>query len=213
MTAARHLEPLISIEEYYELEDKSEAKHEFQYGRIVAMAGADIQHVRIQTNFVSSLGNLLRGKPCEVFGSDLRLRLDRKERTFYPDATIICGQPQFEALRDGRPGKSVINPRVLVEVLSPSTADHDRGEKFDRYREIASFEEYVLIAQEEARIDTFRRLEDGTWRFETFVGLDATLKISCLPVTVPLKEIYFGVTFPPPKPIKKDRRDLDGDDD
>lgn len=201
MTAALSTQPSVTLEEYYALEEKSQAKHEFRHGRIIAMAGADIQHVRIQQNVYGEARSALKGKPCESFNSDLRLRLSGKERTFYPDAMIICGEPRYDTLRDGSAGKSVINPRVIIEVLSDSTETYDRKEKFDLYRQIESLEEYILIAHNEPRIETYRRMLDGGWRFNVVTALESQLTISSVNITIPLAEIYAGVTFPsPPEP-------------
>jgi Uma2 family endonuclease len=186
-----------TVEEYLELERQSEQKHEFRDGEIVAMAGASPAHVLIAANFLGEIREALKGKPCRAYGSDLKVASVSRGQITYPDGSIICGPSEFHpaagVLRD-----VVTNPRVLIEVLSPSTEQYDRTMKFDLYREIASFEEYVLVAQQFPRVETYRRYPDGSWRFEPFVGIEASARLATVEVSVPLREIYAAVEFPPP---------------
>lgn len=187
---------LYTIEEYLRIERDSTQKHEFRHGEIIAMAGGSPEHALIVANVVRELGNALKGKPCHVYSSDLKIAVADGSRATYPDGSIICGplaiHPAAGTKRD-----LVSNPRVLIEVLSPSTEHYDRTDKFDHYREIESFEEYVLIAQDSPRVETYRRFPDRSWRFEAFAGIDSTACLGSVGVEVSLREIYSGVSFPP----------------
>ena len=182
-----------TVEEYLRLEEDSLEKYEYRDGEIVAMAGGTPDHSLILANVIGELRARLKGKPCRLYESNLRVKDPRKVLYHYPDATIICGPALFEA-QDAKKS-TVINPRVIVEVLSPSTEGYDRGMKFSRYREIESFEEYVLITQEEPSIETFLRQPDGTWSLAAYNGRDAIAKIRCLGIDLPLAEVYAGVEF------------------
>jgi Uma2 family endonuclease len=140
----------MSVEEYLEFERASETKHEYYGGEVLAMAGASYDHNTIVGNIFATLHAQLRGKPCRVNFSDIRVPIPDSGLFTYPDLTVVCGPPQF---RDER-RDSLLNPKVIIEVLSPSTESHDRGKKFQHYRTIASLDEYVLIAQETLRFDT-----------------------------------------------------------
>jgi Uma2 family endonuclease len=185
-----------TVEEYLRRERDSHEKHEYRDGEIVAMAGASPNHVLIATNLLIEIGNALKGQPCRVYTSDLKVASLRRRQITYPDGSIICGSPEIHPAA-GSESDVVTNPRVLIEVLSPSTEHYDRTTKFDIYRDIPTFEEYVLVEQRSPRIETYRRFEDGSWRFQAFVGLDATATIAAVGVTIPLSEVYASVTFEP----------------
>jgi Uma2 family endonuclease len=121
--------------------------------------------------------------------------LSGRPKFVYPDITVICGEPISDA--EDTQGETYLNPTAIVEVLSPTTERYDRKGKFDRYRAVESFREYVLISQEAARVELFHRQPDGTWSFDVAVGLDSVARFRSLDVEVPLTEIYTGVTFPP----------------
>jgi len=224
-----------TVEEYLRLDNESDEKHEYWDGfivplsQLIAMAGGTFEHSLITTNFTSALNARLKGGPCRVMGSDLRIKVPRSPFYLYPDASVICDPPLFDPQAGGRttvlnprvavylyPDASVIcdpplfdpqaggrttvlNPRVAVEVLSPSTEAYDRGKKLQRYLQIPSLEEYVLIAQAEPSIDTYFRHPDGSWTFSVAYGLDATVTLRSLGVSVPLGEVYANVDFPPPQ--------------
>ena len=183
-----------TVQEYLRLEDAADERHEFRDGEILDMPGNVTTHVRIATNLTRRLAERLDGTDCEVLGSDQRVRADRS-RYCYPDLTVACHPLEY----DPPAGEVVLtNPRVLVEILSPSTELADRGEKFTRYRNNASFEEYLLVAQDRPRVEPFRRRPDGEWTIGQIVdGLDAVLQVRCLGVDLPLAQVYAGVTFPP----------------
>jgi Uma2 family endonuclease len=182
-----------TFEEYLRLEEASPEKHEFRHGRIVSMAGGTYEHALISTNVVGYLRGQLAGSPCRALGSDMRVRLGSDVRS-YPDASAVCGPPQFDPQDPKR--TTITNPRVIVEVLSPSTAAYDRGEKFQDYLRIESLQEYVLVSQDQPRVETFFRQPDGTWAFAYFEGLETVAKFRSVGVDVALREVYAGITFP-----------------
>ena len=193
-----------TVDEYLRMERDSLEKHEFHDGEILAMAGNTPDHSLIASNLIREIGIRLKGKSCRVYESNLRLRAGRSQRYVYPDLSVICGPVQFDPLDTKQ--ETATNPRVLVEILSPTTEAYDRGEKFDRYREIASLEEYILVWQHAPRVELFRRQADGTWTFSAAVGTDSTIKFA-LGIELPLSDVYDGITFPPAPPAPIDDRD------
>lgn len=185
---------LISIEEYFQREEASEAKHDYIDGRIYAMAGGSPEHSLIAMNVGSEARGKLKGKPCRVYGSDLLISIPRKPFTHYPDVSIICGDVQFDP-RDRRK-HTAVNPTVVFEVLSPSTAKYDRSVKFDHYRELETFREYVLIFQDKREIHTFFLHDDGTWTFNVLTSV-SKLPLRSVQIELDIDEIYAGITFPP----------------
>jgi Uma2 family endonuclease len=183
-----------TIEEYLELERVSEQRHEYQDGEILAMAGGSPQHSFIVANVIGEVRDALKGKPCRVAESNLRVRIPRRPRYVYPDASIICGPLQFDP--DDSQRQTILNPRVIIEVLSPSTEAYDRGDKFTQYRQIESFEEYILISQDRPNVESFLRQSDGAWSILNFTSLEAIANIRCLSIEIPLTEIYAGVELP-----------------
>lgn len=183
--------PIFTEKEYLALEAVSERKHEFYRGEIIAMAGASFRHELIITNSIRSVGNQLRGSPCLILGSDLRVKVASVKGYFYPDIKIVCGTAQFN---DDKP-QSLLNPTVIIEVLSPTTANFDQGEKFRAYRQIESLQEYVLIAQDTPHIERHIRQPDGGWVMHEFDTLDASLELPSVGCTLSLAEVYERVTF------------------
>ncbi len=151
-----------SIEDYLELESKSEIKNEYHNGEIYAMAGASIFHNKILSNLISILNRLLKNKNCSEYPSDLRLHLDKSKLFTYPDAIIICGEPEFYQNRKD----TVTNPSVIFEILSESTEKYDRGAKFSFYREIPELKEYVLISSLTKKVEKFKFIGNGEWVFK-----------------------------------------------
>jgi Uma2 family endonuclease len=174
---------------YLALDRGSDDKHELWDGSAYAMTGASLAHNRLVRNLLVSLSGVLAGKGCEVLPSDLRVRIPGQARYLYPDLTIVCGPPQLE---DDQ-ADTLLNPRVVIEVLSGSTEAFDRGQKFEAYRAIPTLSEYVLVAQDAARVDHFARdAERGVWALRPYAGSD-TLRFPSLAVGVPLAQIYAGV--------------------
>ena len=174
-------------EEYLEWDRTHEGKHEYVNGEILAMSGVSDAHDRVQVNAVVALSNRLHRGPCRVRGADLRVRLDETGLYCYPDLTIVCGEPEFASTRP----VSLLNPRVIVEVLGESTEDYDRGAKLAHYRRRARVDLIVLVDSRTPRVELLRRNADATWTWSDHTEGD--LKI--LDVEVPLAELYEGVRF------------------
>ena len=182
-----------TIEEYLHLESTAREKHEYRDGKIVAMAGGTYEHSLIIMNVGASLHALLKGNPCRVLESNMRVRVPRMPLYVYPDLTVICGKPQFDLQDTGR--TTVINPRAIIEVLSDATEGYDRGEKFDRYRRLDSLEEYILVSQTAPRVESFVRAAQGMWLFNAVSGLESKATLQSLHVELVLAEVYAGVDF------------------
>ena len=178
-------------QEYLVLERAAEFKSEYLRGEIFAMSGVARQHSLTASNLIGEARGQLREKPCEVHGSDLRVKVSPTGLYTYPDVTIACGELQFDdQFRD-----TLLNPKVIFEVLSDSTEAYDRGKKFDHYRQIPSLTEYVLVSQTEPLIERFVRQADGSWRLTVFKGLEAVLDLETVPCRLKLADVYFKVSF------------------
>lgn len=184
-----------SVEEYFRIEADSTEKHDFIDGQIVCMSGGTAKHSLIIANLIREVGNLLKGKPCQVYDSNLRVAVKRDVRYSSPDLSVVCGEPQFDPRDENE--TTITNPRAVIEVLSPSSEAADRGEKFERYLKLASLQEYVLVLQTRPRIETYFRQPDGTWLFAFADGLDASLRLRSLSIDLLLADVYTGVKFPP----------------
>ncbi len=164
------------------------------------MAGGTNDHALIAMNAGGELRQRLMGSPCRVYNSALRVRTPSFRRQMghrglytYPDATVVCGKADVDML--GPKTETLTNPTLLVEVLSESTESHDRGTKFERYSEIASFREYVLVRQDEPTVTVFLRRNNGDWKITHHYGTDAVARLDSDDVDLPLAEIYAGVSF------------------
>jgi Uma2 family endonuclease len=184
-----------TLAEYIRLESESLDKHEFRDGEIVSMAGGSLEHSRISANTIGELRSRLKGSGCAVFDSNLRIQIAKKRLYSYGDATVICGEPILSDVEGI--GPTYTNPRLVVEVLSPSTRKFDVTEKFDRFREVPSFEEYVLVEQDEPRVETRYRHPDGHWAIDFAIGMESSIMLRSLSISLPLTEIYAGVVFTP----------------
>jgi Uma2 family endonuclease len=182
-------------EEYLALERNAEFKSEYLDGRIVAMAGVSSSHNTIAGNVHAELRHHFRGRACRAFISDIRVQIGGGRRYVYPDVFAVCGEPVY---MDGTLD-TLMNPVLIVEVLSPSTEAYDRGEKFLHYRTIETLQEYVLIAQDRALVERFVRGGDF-WTLSTISDLNAALKLTSVGCTIPLREIYENVVLPSPAP-------------
>jgi Uma2 family endonuclease len=182
--AGRHR---FSFDEYVALEADSGIKHEFFAGQIWAMAGGSPEHAAIAMNIGALLANALRAQPCRTYGSDLRVRVLATGLATYPDVAVICGQLEHDPADATR--HTVTNPRVIVEVLSPSTEDYDRGEKLGNYKSIASLVEIVLVAHDRREVEIVRREPDGSWSREIARDGDIARLVS-LGCELPVHEIY-----------------------
>ena len=183
----------VSVAEYLAREAKAEQKHEFHDGEVLAMSGGTLRHSRINANLVGEVRDRLKGSPCFVLDSNMRVAIAATRRYFYPDATIVCGEPRFD---ENDPNQTtIVNPRVIVETLSASTEAYDRGEKFTHYRHLESLREYVLISQDRPAVETFLRRDDGTWTFSSWEGVAAVARLWSLEIDLPLAEVFAGITF------------------
>lgn len=173
---------------YLALEAESDAKYEFHDGMITAMAGGTLEHGQIAMNAARALGNALEAanKPCITYSSDVKVHIASSRRTFYPDASIVCGK----AIRSEKDPNALSNPILILEVLSDSTASFDRGAKFTHYRQMDSLKEYVLISQSEAMVDTYYRTEDGTWEINTITDLMALVRLKSIDCEIRMADIY-----------------------
>lgn len=172
-------------EEYLELERKAPYKSEYVNGRIFAMSGASRPHNLIAGNVYREISSQLRGRPCEAYVSDMRVKVRPTGLYTYPDIAVACE----EILLDDAHNDTLLNPIVLIEVLSPSTEAYDRGEKFAHYRRLESLQEYVLIAQDKARIEHFAR-QGEQWVLSEISDLTGTLHLPSIGCHLPLKDIY-----------------------
>jgi Uma2 family endonuclease len=163
-----------------------DAKHEFLDGEIIAMAGASRQHNRIVTNLVVSLGTQLRGRPCDVYSSDMRVKIPATGLYTYPDVIALCHDPQFE----DEAMDTLLNPTVIIEVLSPSTEAYDRGLKFAHYRSIEAMQIYILIAQDKPQIEIFRRQKNEDWLLSVVGGLGARVSLDAIGCELALADVY-----------------------
>jgi Uma2 family endonuclease len=177
--------------EYLEFERAAEYKSEFFDGEMFAMAGGTPQHSLIGANLVAEFRNRLKDKPCTAYNADLRIKVEATGLYSYPDLSVVCGPLQFAQGTDD----TVLNPTVLVEVLSDSTEAYDRGRKFENYRQIPGLREYLLVSQKEPRIEQFIRQPDGHWLLIEAAGMEKTLALPSLQITISLAEIFLKVEF------------------
>ena len=186
---------LMTEAEYLAYERASEIRHEFWRGELFAMAGASEGHNLASGNLFVAVQLALRDKPCRAYTHDMRVFASQSRAYVYPDIVVACPPIEFkDEKRD-----TLLNPQVVVEVLSPSTESYDRGKKFDLYRQSESLRQYVLIAQDEPRVMSYIRQSDGVaWLLTPLAGLNAVLDFPTLGLSVPLSEIYRNVEFPPP---------------
>lgn len=177
---------LVSVAEYLVSERRRPEKHEFFDGEIYLQAGASIAHNLITANIIGVLHQQLRASSCTVLPSDMRVRTPRRRQYMYPDATIICGSPIF----DDEYHDTIVNPIVIIEVLSPSTEQYDRGRKFQAYRTLSTLQEYLLISQMMMRVEHFKRQNDTMWLMIEYTHPDQAIELSSVGCTLPLAELY-----------------------
>ncbi len=180
-----------TIEEYLEMENASEDKHEYYQGEIFAMSGAKIQHNIIASNLATRIGGALLGKPCRPFGSDFRIYIQENTLFTYPDLSIFCGK--IETLNDD--DMNATNPTIIIKVLSPSTKSYNRGEKFMLYRAIPTLKQYILVDSLAVHIETFAINANGNWELQEYKKLHDTLVMPSVQVSLSLMDIYDGVKF------------------
>lgn len=180
----------ISLADYLAREEKADCKSEYFAGQLYMMAGGSPNHNRISTDVVTQLSIQTRGKGCETFNSDQRLKLPSGLRT-YPDAMVICGKIEYD--EDDR--HAITNPVLLVEVLSPSTANYDRGEKFEFYRELASLDEYLTIHQNKFHVEQWYKRDDGQWVLNELTKQSDTITLRSVDIVLSVTQIYERVEW------------------
>lgn len=191
MTVAVKPPKTISPDEYLERERKAIQKSEYFAGEIFLMAGASPNHNRISANVNAELNVGLRGQRCEAFNSDQRLYIKKNGLYTYPDAMVVCGRIEY----DTRDRDAITNPVLIVEILSPTTANYDRGGKFELYRDIPSFGEYVLVHQDKVHVEHHVRDDEGRWLLTERKDMQAALTFESLAISIPLQRVYERVDW------------------
>jgi Uma2 family endonuclease len=190
-------QPRLTPEQYLELERASEFRNEYYAGHVYAMSGGTHRHALLIGNITRHVGNALSERSCMVTPSDLRVRTSAQGLYTYPDVVVVCGQPKYaDDQKD-----TLLNPILIVEVVSPSTEAYDRGFKAAQYRTIASLQEYVLVSQTEPRVETFRRQPGGAWLLWEAFGLGTVCRLDSLDCQIAIADIYGQVTFSTEEPI------------
>lgn len=192
---SRPAEQFITAADYLALERQVETKSEYLNGCIYAMSGASRNHNRITFNLARRIGNQLGGSRCEGYVNDMRVKVNPTGLYTYPDVVVVCGEPRFEDSHVD----TLLNPTVIIEVLSDSTAAYDRGEKFAHYRALESLSDYLLVAQDKPRIEHYQRQTDGRWLYSATDGLDARVEIPTIGCVLHLAEVYERVDFAEPE--------------
>ncbi|HEX4949955.1 MAG TPA: Uma2 family endonuclease [Blastocatellia bacterium] len=186
-----------SPEEYLALERAAEFKSEYYYGEMFAMAGESLNHGRIKMDAATALNTRLQGKNCETFTSDMKVRTPGINIFGYPDVLVVCGKPVFhDQFQD-----VILNPKVIIEVLSPSTELYDRGEKFISFRQLESLTDYLLISQDKVRIEHYVR-HGKFWMLAEENDLSQSIYIEALDCHLPLNEVYARVEFSPQESLE-----------
>ncbi len=186
MVTVQEINPYLTPEAYLEQERQAETKSEYFAGQVFAMAGASGAHNIIVANAIIELGPQLKRRPCITYASDMRVKVSDSGLYTYPDVSVVCGKPLF----DDKQKDTLLNPTVLIEVLSDSTEAYDRGKKFAHYRMLDSLTEYLLIAQDHVAVDRFVRQADGRWLLTAYRGLDSVIVIDAIACELPLAEVY-----------------------
>lgn len=178
--------------EYLAFEEQNEFRHEYARGRVYAMTGASWKHNIINANIQGILQSQLTDEPCISVSNDMRLKVESKSVSFrYPDTMVICDEPEFLDNRDD----TVLNPTVVIEVLSPSTAFKDHNEKLDEYTQIDSVQDYILVSQHEPRVQVYTRQQNGKWLYSSLHGLQESIELASINCTLSLARLYAKVDF------------------
>ena len=183
-------EKYITPEEYLSEERRAKIKSEYIYGEIFAMSGVSNAHNLITLDIATELNLQLRGSGCLVYSNDMRVKTEATGSYFYPDVVVVCDKPRFE----DNVFDTLLNPILIVEVLSPSTESYDRGEKFAHYQKLMSLREYILVSQDRMRVE-HQRLVDTLWVGKTFEAPEDVLKLNSIECELPLKDVYTRVSY------------------
>jgi Uma2 family endonuclease len=181
----------LTPEQYLEIERKADFKSEYFNGEMFAMAGAQLAHNRISANLIAAFHRQFRSRLCEVFTGDMRVHVTSTGLYTYPDVAAVCGEPRFaDSAVD-----TLLNPSVIVEILSPSTEAYDRGRKFEQYQSIESLREYVLVASDRVHVDLYTRQADGRWLLTSANRLEDALAVESVGARIVLADLYERVEF------------------
>jgi Uma2 family endonuclease len=194
---------IMSVAEYLAFERAQQDKHEFYEGEIYLQAGASVAHNLITANLIALLRPQLRGRPCHVYPSDIRIKIPQRRHYVYADVSIICSPILFDEVDS----ETVQNPKVIIEILSPSTENYDRGRKFQAYRRIPSFDEYLLIAQDAIRVEHFVRQSASIWTMTEYTHLAMLIQLSSIDVSISMASIYEDLE------LDEEEEGIDGYDD
>ena len=181
----------LSLEEYRNLETSAETKHEYHDGEIIEMTGGSINHNSILINLIVLLKLALRGTNYRLQSSDLRLWIPQYNRGLYPDLMIIAGEPLFSDNRNDE----ILNPCLIIEVLSPSTSGYDRGDKFRYYRSIPQLNQYLLVSQGEILIESYSKTSENNWLLQEYTPARGIISLDSLGISLNLADIYEGIDF------------------
>lgn len=179
-------------EEYLRIERAADTRSEYYRGEMFAMAGASRFHSAVKDNLITRLNLQMNSSGCRTYSSDMKVWSPFTGLYSYPDIVIVCGQAE---MKDKKNADVLMNPKIIVEVLSQSTEGYDRGFKFKSYKRIESCQEYVLVSQNEPCIETFTRQPNNLWLHKIFEGIDSDLVLTSIPVRIPLREVYQDVDF------------------
>ncbi|HYO14829.1 MAG TPA: Uma2 family endonuclease [Thermoanaerobaculia bacterium] len=185
--------PYLTPEDYLAMERQAETKSEYLEGEMFAMTGGSFAHNAIIGNINGALWQQLRRKPCQICPNDQRVYLPATGLYTYPDVVVICGEPRLQDEHQD----TLLNPTVIIEVLSPTTEAYDRGKKFEHYRSIESLVEYLLVSQSEPHVEQYLRQNDNRWLFSETTGLEATLALPSIQCELALAEVYEKIVFAP----------------
>jgi len=181
-----------TVEEYLALERTSEAKHEFHNGKVFALAGGTLSHGLLCGNIYAECREQLKELNCTTLNSEIKLHVGKVNSFLHPDVMVVCGEIETSPVEKN----SVINPVLIVEVLSKSTADYDRGDKFFHYRQIAAFQEHVLVEQSKPLVEVFyKKLETHSWEISRYSSFDDDVQLQSLGISIAMKDIYQKVSF------------------
>lgn len=183
----------ITEDEYWKMEEDSLIKHEYFAGQIYAMAGASRVHNVIAMNAGGSLTSQLKGKRCRVVGSDQHVKVEATGLQTYPDIVVYCPPVRFDSKRKD----TLLEPTVLIEVLSPKTADYDRTDKFDHFKQIPTLCDYLLIAQDKRRVEHFHRDENNHWILQTATQNDDAISLESIGCDLKIEDVYDATDLPP----------------
>ncbi len=186
---------LYTVEEYLAMEELAEEKHEYDNGKLITMAGASLNHSRITANCIRLIGNELvthDNGTCFVSSSDLKIYVTAQGKFYYPDASVVCGKPEYYQKRTD----TVENPTLIIEVLSDSTEGFDRGDKFDWYSTLTSFKEYLLISQNQKKAEVWTYVSGDVWEMRRYKNPNEPIQLKSIDCTIKLEELYIGVILP-----------------